>query len=169
LANNMIQQTNMRNKGLLTCAALAALYLGSCAPTLAVRGNMLQDYQVAEVMVGQDTQSEVLRKLGSPTTRAPFDDNIWYYMGQKTEKHGILDPKIDEEKIYEVTFNEQGVVTTVQNVTQARVAVPYDSDKTPTTGSELTLSQQLLGNLGRFNKDASKKQTGDTQGGAPGR
>ncbi len=144
MAYNMIYQTrsrkNMRKKSeFLIGAALLALGFSGCTlPTLAVRGNMLQDYQVADVTVGQDTQSDVLRKLGSPTTKAPFDDNIWYYMGQKTEKHGILDPKIDEEKIYQVTFNDQGVVTAVQNVTQPRVAVPYDKDKTPTTGSELT-------------------------------
>ena len=174
MAYNMIYQTrsrkNMKKSGFLIGAALLALGFGGCTPTLAVRGNMLQDYQVALVTVGQDTQSDVLRKLGSPTTKAPFDDKTWYYMGQKTEKHGILDPKIDEEKVYQVTFNDQGVVTAVQNVTQPRVAVPYDPDQTPTTGSELTLSQQLLGNLGRFNKSDSKKpEAGDTHGGAPGR
>lgn len=160
----------MNAKGLLCCAALAALLTTGCSPTLAVRGNILQDYQVADVKVGQDTQSDILRKLGSPTTKAPFDDNTWYYMGQKTEKHGILDAKIDEEKVYQVTFNEQGVVTGIQDVTHKRADIPYSRDSTPTTGNELTVTQQLLGNLGRFNKDENaKKHSSDDNGGAPGR
>jgi outer membrane protein assembly factor BamE (lipoprotein component of BamABCDE complex) len=159
----------MLKRRLFSCAALAVLISG-CSPTLAVRGNILQDYQVASVVVGQDTQSEVLRKLGSPTTKAPFDDRTWYYMGQKTEKHGILDPKINEEKIYEVTFDEQDILANIRDVTQKRLAVPYIREKTPTTGSELTVTQQLLGNLGRFNKDAAKKKPeGESGGGAPGR
>jgi outer membrane protein assembly factor BamE (lipoprotein component of BamABCDE complex) len=160
----------MKKTGFLICAAAIALYLGGCSPTQAVRGNILQDFQVASVVVGQDTQSDVLRKLGSPTTKAPFDDRTWYYMGQKTEKRGILDPKINEEKVYEVTFDEQGLLANIQDVTKKRLAVPYIHEKTPTTGSELTVSQQLLGNLGRFNKDAArKKNVGDDGGGAPGR
>jgi outer membrane protein assembly factor BamE (lipoprotein component of BamABCDE complex) len=174
VAFNTIYQTRtgktMKKASLTICTAIA-LSLSACAPTLAVRGNLLQDYQVASVVPGQDTQSDILRKLGSPTTKAPFDDKTWFYMGQKTEKHGILDAKIDEEKVYQVTFNEQGTVTAIQDVTQRRADIPYSRDKTPTTGSELTVAQQLLGNLGRFNKsDADKKKkVGDDAGGAPGR
>ncbi|HTK85454.1 MAG TPA: outer membrane protein assembly factor BamE [Patescibacteria group bacterium] len=161
----------MNAKGLLVSAAVAVLLTAGCSPTLAVRGNILQDYQVADVKVGQDTQSDILRKLGSPTTKAPFDDNTWYYMGQKTEKHGILDAKIDQEKVYQVTFDQQGIVTGIQDVTHKRADIPYSRDSTPTTGNELTVTQQLLGNLGRFNKsDADKKKkVGDDSGGAPGR
>ena len=98
-------------------AATALVLVSGCAPTIATHGNMLKDYQISSVQVGTDTQSDILRKLGSPTAKAPFDDKIWYYMGQETAKHGVLDPKITKEEDYEVVFNDQGTVTTFQNVT----------------------------------------------------
>lgn len=131
----------------LACAALFG-----CTPTFDVRGNLLDKQTIAEVQVGVDTQSDVLRKLGSPTTKAPFDDNIWYYMGQRTEKKGILDPKILEERVIRTTFNAEGVLASIEDVSNKRENIPYISDKTPTSGNEMTVMQQLLGNVGRFNK-----------------
>lgn len=131
-------------------AAIAAL--SACTPTKAVRGNILKDYQVSAVQPGVDTQSDVLRKLGSPTTRAPFDDRTWYYLGQETEKRGILDPEVTSESIVIVMFDETGTVARIDNVDPRRTDVPYVREKTPTSGNEMTVMQQLLGNMGRFNK-----------------
>ncbi len=146
----------MKNLKTLTCTALAAAIIGTaitgCTPTQNTRGNLLQDYQLTEVVPGQDTRTEVLRKLGSPTTKAPFDDNIWYYLGQETEKRGILDPEVTNERVVAVTFNEEGIVSDVQDIDNERVDLPYIRRKTPTTGNEITVMQQFLGNLGKFNK-----------------
>ena len=139
-------------------ALAIATALAGCTPTQAVRGNMLQDYQVAEVQAGVDTQSDVLRKLGSPTTKAPFNDNVWYYMGQETEKRGILDPEVKNERIVAVLFTPEGIVQEVQDIDNKRQDLPLVREKTPTSGHDLTMMQQLLGNLGRFNKEAEGKE-----------
>ena len=140
---------------------LCGFAVGGCTPTEAVRGNLLQDYQLAEVKTGTDTQPDVTRKLGSPTTIAPFDPNVWYYMGQRTSKRGILDPKILEERIVVVTFDKSGVVQTVKDDRPQRLDFPYDHSKTPTSGSDITVMQQMLGNLGKFNKaDTGKGHAG---------
>ena len=141
-------------------AGVALIALGACTPTKNVRGNLLQDYQVSAVQAGVDTQSDVLRKLGSPTTKAPFDEKVWYYLGQETEKRGILDPEVKNERIVVVSFDEKGTVANIQNVDPKRNDVPYVREKTPTSGQELTFMQQLLGNMGRFNK-----AEGDSAGG----
>ena len=76
-----------KGRGLLFLPLIAAALLcASCTPVHNVRGNIVQDYQLSEVLTGQDTQTDVLRKLGSPTTKAPFDENVWYYIGQEMEK-----------------------------------------------------------------------------------
>ena len=153
----------MKKYGFLLRAALisSVLATGACTPVRDVRGNLLQDYQIATVQAGTDTQSDVLRKLGSPTTKAPFDDKVWYYLGQETEKRGILDPEVKNERIVAVFFDGNGVVTNVQNVDPKRNDVPYVREKTPTSGNELTVMQQLLGNMGRFNKDTDAAAAGD--------
>ncbi|MBI4031313.1 MAG: outer membrane protein assembly factor BamE [Proteobacteria bacterium] len=145
----------MKKSHLLTCAAVAALLLPACTPTKAVRGNMVEDFRLTEVQKGVDTESDILRKLGSPTTKAPFDDRIWYYMGQETEKRGILDPEVKKERVVIVAFDDAGTVMDIQDIQGRRNEVPYVRRKTPTTGNEITVMQQLLGNMGKFNKNES--------------
>lgn len=143
----------MKTLRLLACAALTVTVIGGCTPTNNVRGNLLQDYQLAEIVPGQDSQTDVLRKIGSPTTRAPFNDNVWYYLGQETEKRGILDPEIKNERIVAVFFSSAGIVEKVEDVDNQRVDLPYVRRKTPTSGNEMTVLQQFFGNLGRFNTE----------------
>lgn len=145
----------MRKSRLLTCAAVAALLLPACTPTKAVRGNMVEDFRLTEVQKGVDTESDILRKLGSPTTKAPFDDKVWYYMGQETEKRGILDPEVKKERVVIIAFDDSGTVMDIQDVQGRRNEIPYVRRKTPTTGNEITVMQQLLGNMGKFNKNES--------------
>ncbi len=95
--------------------------------------------------------SDVLRLIGSPTTQSTFNSNIWYYIGQETEKRGILDSKVVKERVIMISFNKDGIVETVKESTGNRTDIPYARTKTPTHGNELTFTQQLLGNLGRFN------------------
>ncbi len=129
-----------------------SLMVAACTPTQATRGNIVEDYRLAEITPGVSTRQNVLKSLGSPTTQAPFDDTIWYYIGQKTEKTGIFDPKVTEEKIVVVTFDDMGVVQTAQVVPANRIDIPRVRDKTPTGGNEVTPIQQILGNIGKFNK-----------------
>src|SRR5688572_12321947 len=75
-----MNKTRLLPKLLLTAALIAVM--PACTPTVAQRGNMLEDYQIKTVIPGIHTRSDVLRLLGSPTTQAPFNDNLWYYIGQ---------------------------------------------------------------------------------------
>lgn len=129
-----------------------ALFAGGCTATEATRGNIVEDYRMAEVVPGVSSRTNVLKSLGSPTTTAPFDENVWYYIGQKTEKRGIFDPKVVEEKVVVVAFNGEGLVNTIEEVDANQVNVPRVRRKTPTSGNEVTIMEQLVGNVGRFNK-----------------
>ncbi len=141
--------------------AAAALCLAACTPTQSSHGNMVEDYRMAEIVPGVSTRTNVLKSLGSPTTTAPFDDSIWYYISQKTEKTGIFDPEVVEEKIVVVAFNEEGIVQTIEPVDAKRTDIPRVRRKTPTGGNEVTFMEQLLGNVGKFNRPAeSAARTG---------
>jgi outer membrane protein assembly factor BamE (lipoprotein component of BamABCDE complex) len=138
-------------------AACAIVFLSACTPTVAQHGNMLKKEQIAKIEPGVHTRSDVLRILGSPTTQSPFNDNVWYYIGQETEKRGILDPEVTQEEIYVVAFDENETVKTINLADQGRVDVPIERAKTPTHGNDMTVMQQFLGNLGRFNPQENKK------------
>ncbi len=143
----------MKNKQLLLLTIGTALTLGACTPTISKRGNIIEDHQLTELVQGVHTRKDVLRIMGSPTTIAPFDENTWYYIGQETEKRGILDPKVTDERIVVVMFNKKGVVSEVVEKEEGRIAIPVARDKTPTHGNDISVMQQLLGNLGKFNTE----------------
>lgn len=152
---------NLTNKQTLLLTASCALMLAACTPTVAQRGNMLEDYQITQIAPGVHTRSDVLQLLGSPTTQAPFDDNIWYYIGQETEKRGIFDPEVVKERVIVVAFNDDGTVQQLRELPKgSRVDIPIARGKTPTHGNDVTIMQQLLGNLGRFNAPQGSGRAG---------
>jgi len=132
------------------------LFAAGCTPTVAQRGNMLENYQFQTLKPGQSGRSDVLRALGSPTTQSTFDSNVWYYLGQKTEKRGILDPEIVQERIVQVVFDSQGVLESIHDIDRGRMNIPYVREKTKTNGNDVTVMQQFFGNLGKFNPPAEK-------------
>ena len=136
----------------LAIALMLSTGLGACTPTHKVHGNLIKDHQIENVAPGEDTQSDILRKLGSPTTTDPFNNNVWYYIGQETEKRGILDPEVIDERIIVVSFKD-GYVDQIENVDNERLDIPYSRDETATSGNSETMLQQFLGNLGRFNTE----------------
>ena len=154
-------------KTLFLTTALSALLLTACTPVTATRGNLLEEYQMKEVLAGIDGKDDVVRKIGSPTTIAPFDDNTWYYMGQKTEKKGILDPKVVQEKIVVVKFDADGKVGSVIERKDGRDNIPIVQNTTTVSGNEYTFMQQMLGNIGKFNKQPESAIS--TSGGGTGR
>jgi outer membrane protein assembly factor BamE (lipoprotein component of BamABCDE complex) len=128
------------------------LLISACTPTIATRGNMVEEYQLKEILAGIDGKDDVMRKIGSPTTISTFDENKWYYMGQKTKKKGILDPKLSEEKIILISFDADGKVGAVTQQQSGREDIPLVQRTTPVSGNDYTFLQQMIGNVGKFNK-----------------
>ena len=62
-----------------------------------------------------------------------------------------------EQKVVEVTFDDKGVVQSVdrRNLADARQVALVERE-TPTSGNELNLLQQFVGNIGRFNPQADQ-------------
>lgn len=141
-------------KQFIMTAALCVVLAG-CTPTKAQRGNLLENYQLERVEAGKHSRSDVLRLLGSPTTVSTFNDDIWYYIGQETEKRGILDPEVMKERVVAVTFTPEGIVESVRDIDNGRINIPIARDSTPTYGNESGMMEQFLGNLGKFNPQES--------------
>lgn len=132
-------------------AASAALALSACSPGVKVRGNLPDAETVASIQPGVHGRKDVVDLLGSPSTVSTFKDKEWYYIGSKTQQFAFLDPEILERSILVVSFADGGLVqdTRLYTVEDGRVIDPVDR-VTPTEGKDLTVLQQLFGNLGRF-------------------
>lgn len=115
------------------------------------RGHAVADYQLAEVVVGTHTRADVQTLLGTPTTTGTFDDDNWYYISGVTRLRPFRTPRLEDQHVVVVAFNPQGVVqeiTTLDRNAGQRVAVVQR--QTPSPGTERTLMQALLGNIGRL-------------------
>lgn len=132
-------------------AATALLLLAACASEVTVRGNLPDPDAMATVQVGNSTRQQVAENLGSPSTVSSFQDRTWYYIGQKQTQVAFMDPEVLERSIFVVTFDDAGVVQETAHYTleDGQIIDPV-TRKTPTEGRELTVLQQLFGNLGKF-------------------
>lgn len=139
----------LRNAGI--CGA-AALVLSACAePRYAVHGYAPRSDELTRLTRGEDTASTVRRKLGEPTLVGTFESGTWYYVSTVTEQVMYEHPKPIDRTVVQLAFNEAGVLEGVNRygLQDGRI-IDLETRTTPTYGRELTVIQQLLGNIGRF-------------------
>jgi len=141
----------MFRKPALAVAAAGLLAVGACAPISSHSGFQAIEASPKDVVVGTDTKSTVQAKLGSPSTKSTFDPNVWYYIAQVKEKTAFFRPKVTSRDITAMTFNKDTeVLESVDNITLADgKVIAFNGRETPTRGRELTILEQLLGNVGR--------------------
>jgi outer membrane protein assembly factor BamE (lipoprotein component of BamABCDE complex) len=145
-----------RARGLIL-AALLPVALAACAQSINVRGNLPEAEDLSKINPGVHSREDVASLLGSPSTISTFQDNKWYYIGQKTTQFAFFAPEVLERKIVEISFDPAGMVagSKIYTLEDGQEIDPVDR-VTPTEGRELTILQQLLGNIGKFTKDTTQ-------------
>jgi outer membrane protein assembly factor BamE (lipoprotein component of BamABCDE complex) len=134
----------------LLAVAAFPVVLAACSPTIATRGNLLDEDRIAAIQPGA-TKNDVIAAWGSPTMIGTFDDSTWYYMGQRTKKTAFFDPQVTERKVIAVHFDSADRVAAVdQRDHKDGQRIDVVDRETPTAGKDMTVMQQLMGNLGRF-------------------
>jgi outer membrane protein assembly factor BamE (lipoprotein component of BamABCDE complex) len=161
-----------RAAAMAVCLGSASLGLTACAMFEApqqLRGNRIDPEDLKALTPGTSTRADVTALVGSPTTRAAFDDNTWIYISETTANRIGRTPGVLDQNVVVMTFNEQGVLSTVESKTKDdSLPVQVVTRTTPSPGTEASFLQQLLGNIGRFNALGSAPPGGGApRGGAP--
>lgn len=127
------------------------LAVGACSPRVAQRGVMPDIDKVASIIPTETTKQEVERALGSPSSINMFGEETWLYVGETTERIAFLERKVEERSVLIVSFDKNGVVKDVQShgLDASRDIQPVER-KTPTVGKDITVIEQLVGNLNRL-------------------
>lgn len=138
-------------RGRLPAMAIA-IFLGACTATVDNRGYVPDQEIIERLRAGVDNQDSVARMLGSPSSVATFDDRTWYYVSKQTERVAFLNAKVVDQRVLAVAFDETGVLSGVRQyaMEDGRIIDPVTRE-TPTHGRELSVIEQLFGNIGRFN------------------
>jgi outer membrane protein assembly factor BamE (lipoprotein component of BamABCDE complex) len=149
---------HLRKITLAAALGLGFAVLGACSPIIQQEGNVPDPDQVVQINPGVDDKNRVTQLLGSPSTISAFQDRTWYYISRRTEQTAFLDPKVVEQEVLAISFNDSNIVDDmkVYGLENGRM-IDMNQKVTPTYGNDLTLMQQLLGNLGRFNNPDKKK------------
>jgi len=140
-----------RHLSLTLLVAACAVGASACNPVLRSHGYRYTTQEEPNITPAEDTQDSVLARLGNPSTRGTFEDNTWYYISSTRESLAYLRPATRDRRIIAVSFDDAGVVSTVNeySLEDGRV-VAYADRETPTRGRELSFLEQLLGNVGRL-------------------
>ncbi|MCA1403199.1 outer membrane protein assembly factor BamE [Ensifer sp. IC3342] len=144
----LISNLNVLSRAVLV-ASLCTTTLAAC--TTANMGEVLhQGYVVDQetlnlVPVGS-SREQVLLSLGTPSTTATFDNEVFYYISQTRRRPvAFMKPKLVDQSILAVYFDKEGVVSQLAHYTMKDGKV-FDmlTRTTPTGGKETSFLGQLL-------------------------
>lgn len=140
---------------ILSCLCL----LAACSAKVDNRGYVSTGDIKTMVSVGQ-TRDEVLANLGSPSSQSSFGNETWYYIAARKEATAFLKPEVVKQDVTKIEFDMAGIVSKVETFNEENSQdIPIAKRKTPTEGHSLGFMEQLLGNVGRFNKPTDSSST----------
>ena len=150
-------------------AATVALAVAACSANIAHRGYLEKPGAFGQVHEGM-AKSEVEGILGSPSTTASinYQGDSYYYISSTTEQKAFLNPKEVDRQVIAIRFDQNDQVASLgQYGLEDGKIIDINTRTTPTRGRELTMIQQIFGNIGKPGAGGAIIP-GRTPGGQPG-
>lgn len=109
------------------------------------RGYVLSEGSLDQIPVGS-SQEQVLLVMGTPSTVATVNGEVFYYISQTEKRVAFLKPQITDQQVVAVYFDKNRRVARVAQygIKDGKV-FDFVSQTTPTSGEELNLVQQMIG------------------------
>jgi outer membrane protein assembly factor BamE (lipoprotein component of BamABCDE complex) len=128
---------------------VASLAVSGCS-SMQLGDTMYNGYVVDQdslnlIPVGS-SREQVLLTMGTPSTTATFDNEVFYYISQKRQRAvAFMKPRLVDQQVVAIYFTKDGTVERRANYTlQDGKVFDMISRTTPTGGRDLTFLQQLL-------------------------
>ena len=123
----------------------------SCSPIVENRGYVFDEKLLHQIKVNETISNDVMDILGSPSTTSAIDASTWYYIYSKAETVAFYHPTVTDRRVLAVSFDDDDKVNNLKyyGLEEGKI-ISYVDRTTPTRGRELTVLQQLFGNLGRL-------------------
>lgn len=124
--------------------ALTCLALGGCAEQFQ-KGYVLADGALEQIPIGA-SQDQVLIVLGTPSTVATLNGEVFYYISQRTERRVAFMPQgVTDQRVLAVYFDKNRQVQRVANYgLQDGKVFDFISRTTPTSGQEVSYLTPLF-------------------------
>jgi outer membrane protein assembly factor BamE (lipoprotein component of BamABCDE complex) len=136
----------------MAAAGAAAIALSGCnaAQTLTPSETLTQGYivdeQTLEMVPVGSSREQVLLALGTPSTTATFDNEVFYYISQtRVRPVAFMNPRLVDQRVLAVYFGADGRVTNIAHYgLQDGKVFDFISRTTPTGGADQSFIGQLI-------------------------
>jgi outer membrane protein assembly factor BamE (lipoprotein component of BamABCDE complex) len=136
---------------------LLIFLLISCATTH-INGQYVDDKDVENISKCKD-KTCVFSAMGSPTFVSVSEPNTWYYVSRTLKTIPLSKPRLHEQRIAKVVFDERNNLIDVQSkVDDLKDNVISEKTTTFTHGKKETAIEHFVKNFGKFNKKREKKR-----------
>lgn len=129
----------------------SAVTLSGCTTQEVFKQGYVVDQGTLELVPVGSSREQVLLSLGTPSTTATFDNEVFYYISQKRVRGAaFMKSRLVEQSVLAVYFDEDNVVSNIANYT-LKDGKAFDMIKriTPTGGKDQSfLIQMLTGAVG---------------------
>jgi len=108
------------------------------------------DQQALDFVPVGSSREQVLLALGTPTTTATFDNEVFYYISQKRVRSvAFMQPRVVDQRVLAIYFGpDQRVANIAAYGMQDGKVFDFIAKTTPTGGKDQTFIGQLLSGLG---------------------
>ena len=145
---------------LALAGATLAASVAACGVQVDRHGHQFIDVDLEQIQPGM-SKDQVTMALGSPDTTSTIDGEAFYYISTTQKSYAFLKPWETDRKILAVYFNGD---STVQHVAQYGlkdgIVIRYAKDETPARGKDLSLVEQLFGNISQRRMFKDQRQQG---------
>jgi len=136
-----------RRRGIRAAAAVALLcaVLGACTGEQFQKGYILPPGALEQIPIGA-SQDQVLIVMGTPSTVATLDGEVFYYISQRSERMvAFMNQKVVDQRVIAIYFDKNRQVRRLANygLQDGRI-FDFVSRTTPTSGQELSYLAPLF-------------------------
>jgi outer membrane protein assembly factor BamE (lipoprotein component of BamABCDE complex) len=136
-----------QRRGLRAAAAIALLCaaLGGCAGEQFQKGYILPQGALEQIPIGA-SQDQVLIVMGTPSTVATLDGEVFYYISQRADRRlAFMNQRITDQRVIAIYFDKNRQVKRLANYgLQDGKIFDFISRTTPTSGQEISYLTPLF-------------------------
>jgi len=137
---------------------LLALPLAGCGTQIDRHGHVFIDVDLAQIQPGM-TKDQVTLAFGSPDTTSTVGGGAFYYISTTQKSYAFFKPWEIDRKVVAVYFDQKGSVQQVEQYgLKDGVIVHYAKDETPARGKDLSVLDQIFGNISQRSMFKNQKQ-----------
>ena len=140
------------------CIFLTLLfYLSACSPRQSKHGTIIDKEYFRILKDSTLTKPEVAEILGPPSIKGTFSDNTWYYISHVNREFAYFQVKKIDQIVIKIRFTKNQEIKYIQAFNKKNgKEIKINKNRTFTKATDSNILQELLGNVGKYNRAAKQ-------------